>query len=87
MGRTRSKLEAVAVGLGRGVGLPVVCDVGDARQINDAVAEVVSHLGGVQVLVNAAHHTTRNGALLDVTDDDLDALWRTSCRGGCAAGR
>jgi NAD(P)-dependent dehydrogenase (short-subunit alcohol dehydrogenase family) len=77
LGRTRSKLEAVAAGLGRGTGLPVVCDVGDASQISEAVAEVVAHFGGVQVLVNAAHHTIRNGALLDVAEEDLDALWRT----------
>jgi NAD(P)-dependent dehydrogenase (short-subunit alcohol dehydrogenase family) len=54
LGRTRSKLEGVAAGLGRGTGLPVVCDVGDAGQISDAVAKVVAHFGGVQVLVNAA---------------------------------
>src|SRR5262249_42676428 len=38
---------------------------------------VVAAFGGVQILVNAAHHTIRDGALLDVTDDDIDALWRT----------
>jgi NAD(P)-dependent dehydrogenase (short-subunit alcohol dehydrogenase family) len=77
VGRTRSKLDAVAAGLGSGTGLPVVCDVAEPEQIDRAVAEVVAAFGGVQILVNAAHHMIRGGTLLEVTDDDLDALWRT----------
>jgi meso-butanediol dehydrogenase / (S,S)-butanediol dehydrogenase / diacetyl reductase len=77
VGRTRGKLDEVAAGLGSGAGLPVVCDVADPAQIDDAVAEVAAAFGGVQILVNAAHHMVRDGSLLDITDDDLDALWRT----------
>lgn len=77
VGRTRGKLAEVAAGLGGGIGLPVVCDVADPAQIDRAVTEAVAAFGGVQILVNAAHHMVRDGALLDVTDDDLDALWRT----------
>jgi meso-butanediol dehydrogenase/(S,S)-butanediol dehydrogenase/diacetyl reductase len=79
VGRTRAKLDEVAAGLGNGSGsgLPVVCDVAEPDQIGDAVAAVVAAFGGVQILVNAAHHTVRDGTLLDVSDDDLDALWRT----------
>jgi meso-butanediol dehydrogenase / (S,S)-butanediol dehydrogenase / diacetyl reductase len=77
VGRTRGKLDAVAAGMGGGTGLPVVCDVAEPEQIDAAVAEAVAAFGGVQILVNAAHHLVRDGALLDVTDDDLDALWRT----------
>jgi NAD(P)-dependent dehydrogenase (short-subunit alcohol dehydrogenase family) len=77
VGRTRGKLEDVAAGLGRGAALPVVCDVAEPDQIGAAVAAVVAAFGGVQILVNAAHHTVRDGTLLDVTDDDIDALWRT----------
>jgi meso-butanediol dehydrogenase/(S,S)-butanediol dehydrogenase/diacetyl reductase len=77
IGRTSGKLDEVAAGLGNGVALPVVCDVGEAEQIDGAVAAVVAAFGGIQILVNAAHHTVRDGALLEVTDDDIDALWRT----------
>jgi NAD(P)-dependent dehydrogenase (short-subunit alcohol dehydrogenase family) len=77
VGRTRGKLDEVAAGLGSGAGLPVVCDVADPAQIDGAVAEVAAAFGGVQILVNAAHHMVRDGSLLDITDDDLDALWRT----------
>jgi meso-butanediol dehydrogenase/(S,S)-butanediol dehydrogenase/diacetyl reductase len=77
VGRTPAKLAEAAAGLGRGAGLPVVCDVAEPAQIDRAVAAVVAAFGGVQILVNAAHHTIRDGALLDVTDEDIDALWRT----------
>jgi len=77
VGRTRVKLEDVAAGLAGGVGLPIVCDIADPDQIEAAVGAAVSAFGGVQILVNAAHHTIRDGMLLDVADDDLDALWRT----------
>jgi meso-butanediol dehydrogenase / (S,S)-butanediol dehydrogenase / diacetyl reductase len=77
VGRTRGKLEEMAARLGSGIGLPIVCDVAEPAQIDGAVAAVVAAFGGVQILVNAAHHTIRDGTLLDVTDDDLDALWRT----------
>jgi NAD(P)-dependent dehydrogenase (short-subunit alcohol dehydrogenase family) len=77
LGRTRGKLEKVAAGLGSGAGLPIVCDVAEAGQIDSAVAAAVAAFGTVHILVNAAHHTIRDGALLDVTDEDVDALWRT----------
>jgi NAD(P)-dependent dehydrogenase (short-subunit alcohol dehydrogenase family) len=77
VGRTPGKLDEVAARLGVGLALPVVCDVAEPDQIGDAVAAVVAAFGGIQILVNAAHHTVRDGTLLDVTDDDVDALWRT----------
>lgn len=77
IGRTRAKLEAVAAGLGSGMALPVVCDVADPEQIDLAIATVLKAFDGVQILVNAAHHTIRDGTLLGIADDDLDALWRT----------
>jgi len=77
VGRTLSKLEAVAAACPEGTTLPLACDVGDADGLAATVDRVVDGFGGVQVLVNAAHHTVRDGALLEVTDDDIDALWRT----------
>lgn len=77
VGRTLSKLEDVAGSLPDGATLPIACDVSDPDAIGGAVAEVVSRLGGLHILVNAAHHTIRGGDLLSVPDEDLDALWRT----------
>jgi meso-butanediol dehydrogenase/(S,S)-butanediol dehydrogenase/diacetyl reductase len=77
LGRTAAKLEAVAEQCPDGTALPVVCDVGFAEQIRAAVDQVVETFGGVQIVVNAAHHTVRSGSLLEVSDADADALWRT----------
>jgi meso-butanediol dehydrogenase / (S,S)-butanediol dehydrogenase / diacetyl reductase len=77
VGRTRAKLDDVAAGLGSDIALPIVCDIADPDQIEAAVGAATSAFGGIQILVNAAHHTIRDGTLLDVADDDLDALWRT----------
>jgi NAD(P)-dependent dehydrogenase (short-subunit alcohol dehydrogenase family) len=77
VGRTRGRLEEVAAALPAGTAYPVVCDVGEAQQVGAAVQQVVAELGGIQVLVNAAQHTVRRGSLLELAEDDLDALWRT----------
>ena len=53
------------------------CDVGVADEIDATVERVVEQLGTIDVLVNAAHHNTRGGWLLEVADDDVDLLWRT----------
>ena len=37
----------------------------------------MGQFGRVDILVNAAHHNTRGGRLLDIDDDDVDLLWRT----------
>ena len=75
VGRTLSKLAAVADGLPGGSTLAVACDVTDPEQLTTTVDRVVAELGGIQILVNAAHHTGRDAPLLEVTDADLEALW------------
>ena len=79
VGRTLSKLETVAEGIesvgGRAVAIR--CDVESPDEIDAAVDAVVTQFGTVDILVNAAHHNRRGGALLDVDDDDIDLLWRT----------
>jgi meso-butanediol dehydrogenase/(S,S)-butanediol dehydrogenase/diacetyl reductase len=75
VGRTLSKLETVADGLPTGSTLAVACDVTVPDQLTSLVDRVVDHLGGLQILVNAAHHTGRAAPLLEVTDADLEALW------------
>lgn len=79
VGRTRSKLEAAAAGIEArgGEAVAVRCDVGSADEIDATVAQVVAQFGSVDILVNAAHHNTRGGRLLDIADDDVDLLWRT----------
>jgi meso-butanediol dehydrogenase/(S,S)-butanediol dehydrogenase/diacetyl reductase len=77
VGRTLAKLEAVTAALPVGTTLPIACDVGEPDQLAACVERTVAELGGVQILVNAAHHTIRGGTLLEVTDDDIEALWRT----------
>jgi NAD(P)-dependent dehydrogenase (short-subunit alcohol dehydrogenase family) len=79
VGRTLEKLERVARQIG-GVGgraVPIRCDVSSPDEITATVDEVVDRLGTVDILVNAAHHNTRGGRLLDVDDHDVDLLWRT----------
>lgn len=79
VGRTRSKLEVAAGGIESrgGKAVAVRCDVGSADDIDATVAQVVDQFGSVDILVNAAHHNTRGGRLLDIADDDVDLLWRT----------
>jgi NAD(P)-dependent dehydrogenase (short-subunit alcohol dehydrogenase family) len=79
VGRTRSKLEAVAGGIERrgARAIPLRCDVESADDISATVDAVVDQLGAVDILVNAAHHNTRHGRLLDVDERDVELLWRT----------
>ena len=79
IGRTLSKLERVrreieSVG---GRAIAVACDVGDSDQISSSVELVVAELGTVDILVNVAHHDVRAGQLLETTEEDMDANWRT----------
>jgi NAD(P)-dependent dehydrogenase (short-subunit alcohol dehydrogenase family) len=41
------------------------------------VDTAVATFGRLDILVNAAQHTTRGGSLLTVSDEDVDALWRS----------
>ena len=68
-GRTESKLHDVVKEIEtRGArGIPVVCDVGDAEQIEHCVQVTVEQLGGVDILVNNAQQVPL-GRLLEVSD-------------------
>jgi NAD(P)-dependent dehydrogenase (short-subunit alcohol dehydrogenase family) len=78
-GRTLAKLETAVEGIeaSGGKAVAIRCDVGSADEIDATVAYVVTQFGRVDILVNAAHHNTRGGRLLDIDDDDIDLLWRT----------
>ncbi|NNC23689.1 NAD(P)-dependent oxidoreductase [Salinisphaera sp. USBA-960] len=51
-GTVHTAVEAVEAAGGHG--LAVVCDIRDEQQVDDAVAHVVDHFGGIDVLVNNA---------------------------------
>ena len=79
VGRTRSKLDevAAAVSAAGGRAHPITCDVGVREDIDAAIVETVDVLGRIDVLVNAAHHNVRDGALLEIDEADVELLWRT----------
>ena len=78
-GRTLEKLEVVAdeIEARGGRARALRCDVGVEDDIIATVDAVVAEFGTVDILVNAAHHTTRGGWLLQVDERDVDLLWRT----------
>jgi NAD(P)-dependent dehydrogenase (short-subunit alcohol dehydrogenase family) len=82
VGRTESKLANVAGEIeARGESaLAVRCDVGEPADIDSAVDAAVARFGTVDILVNAAHHNTRRGVLLDLTDEEIELLWVTGPR-------
>jgi NAD(P)-dependent dehydrogenase (short-subunit alcohol dehydrogenase family) len=78
LGRTSSKCDAVAAeieGAG-GIAVPVLCDVEYRDQIETAVEGVVARWGGLDLLVNNAHTKVYN-SIRKLTDDDMEAMWRS----------
>jgi NAD(P)-dependent dehydrogenase (short-subunit alcohol dehydrogenase family) len=56
------------------------CDVGDAREVAATVDAVVAEFGRIDVLVNNAG-IARTADLLDVTEEDFDAVLRVNLKG------
>ena len=79
VGRTLEKLEVVAdeIEARGGRARAMRCDVGVEDDIVGVVDAVVAEFGTVDILVNAAHHTTRGAWLLQVDERDVELLWRT----------
>src|SRR5581483_2700562 len=71
---------APAQTLGDGAGRGYACDVGDARQVEAAVAAVERDFGGIDILVNNAG-TTRDNLLFRISEDDWDAVLDTNLKG------
>lgn len=69
-GRTLATLEETCAEIRRrgGTAMAVTCDVMSQEDIDRCVAEVVSHFGGLQILVNNAQ-VVPLGRLLDVSDE------------------
>jgi 3-oxoacyl-[acyl-carrier protein] reductase len=60
--------------------LGIGCDVSDTEAVEAAVAQVVSDLGGIHVLVNNAG-ITRDNLLFKMTDDDWDLVMNVHLKG------
>ena len=80
--RRRAAVEAVAAEVrahGRRA-LGLACDVGDAAQVDDAVARAVGEFGRVDLLVNNAGYRIR-ARLEDLPREEWDAMLRTNLTG------
>src|SRR5512145_1013816 len=63
-----------------GKGMVRMFDVGDAAQVDAAVADVLSTLGRIDILVNNAG-ITRDNLLMRMSEEDFDAVVRTNLKG------
>jgi meso-butanediol dehydrogenase / (S,S)-butanediol dehydrogenase / diacetyl reductase len=77
-GRTKEKLVSTCdiIQQRGGEALPVVCDVKLLASMEQCLATVLQHFGGLQILVNNAQEVPL-GALEDVTDDSFTAGWES----------
>jgi NAD(P)-dependent dehydrogenase (short-subunit alcohol dehydrogenase family) len=77
-GRTQAKLQSVAREVeARGSrALAIACDVCVAADVERAVATTARELGGIDILVNNAQIVPL-GRLLEVSDADFEAGWRS----------
>lgn len=82
LGRTSSKLEAVAEEVGARGGVATVrqVDVGARPEVDAAVESVVAELGRLDVLVNNAQSFVFR-TLEDTTEEDLEMLYRSGVLG------
>lgn len=60
--------------------VPVVCDVGNGRQVDALVSHAIDHFGSLDSFVCAAAIMHRS-PFLDVNQDDFDAVIRTNLKG------
>jgi 2-hydroxycyclohexanecarboxyl-CoA dehydrogenase len=73
VGRTLEKCERTAAEImaqgGRAIALS--CDVGKREQVDAVVAQTVTQLGGVTILINNAHSARPQTLIADITDKDM----------------
>ncbi len=77
-GRTLSKLETTCAEIEKrgGVALPIECNVKNLDSMTACVEQVVSHFGGLNILVNNAQEVPL-GDLLSVTEEAFEAGWQS----------
>ncbi|MBK6740364.1 MAG: SDR family oxidoreductase [Haliea sp.] len=77
-GRTLQKLQATCELIQQrgGEALPVVCDVKSLASLEQCLATVLAHFGGLQILVNNAQEVPL-GKLDEVTDERFAAGWES----------
>jgi 2-hydroxycyclohexanecarboxyl-CoA dehydrogenase len=78
VGRTLSKCQAVAQEITElgGTACAYLCDVGDRRQVDRAVAAVVDEFGALDIVVNNAQSAVQR-PLAEITDADVELCYRT----------
>jgi len=77
-GRTLEKLEATCALITErgGEALPVVCEVKSATSLEECLAAVLAHFGGLNILVNNAQEVPL-GTLEQVSDERFTAGWES----------
>lgn len=77
-GRTLSKLETTCAEIEKrgGVALPIECNVKNLDSMTACVEQVVSHFGGLNILVNNAQEVPL-GDLHSVTEEAFEAGWQS----------
>lgn len=60
--------------------IPVVCDVGNARQVQALIAHTISHFGSLDSFVMAAAVAGRT-PFLEVSENEFDAIVRVNLKG------
>jgi NAD(P)-dependent dehydrogenase (short-subunit alcohol dehydrogenase family) len=82
-GRTAESAASAAASLSNGAAVPPVgmaCDVAQADQVNQLVADVEKKFGRVDTLINVAGVNRRKPAI-EVTNDDFDYILGANLRG------
>jgi NAD(P)-dependent dehydrogenase (short-subunit alcohol dehydrogenase family) len=73
LARRREPLEALAAELGKDTALPLVADVADSGQVDDAVAATLERFGRLDAVVNSAG-VSIPASLADTDDDTWSAV-------------
>lgn len=82
VGRTLATCEAVAGEIADrgGTALAMTCDVVDRAQVDASVQRAIDTLGRIDLVVNNAQITSHS-SVLDLTEDDADAMWQSGPMG------
>lgn len=65
--------------MGRKAGL-YVCDISDIKAVNDAVSQIITDFGGVDILINNAG-ITKDKLLMQMTENDISSVIDVNLKG------